>query len=148
MMEKAEGYEQLDSLNEQVAKFINDLDSEVYENVFLMWDANLRNTQYYNIQVKCEQILEKLHEQTDETFDKIDTVLEILEKTPFTNPLTKHEIVIERIFTRVYNKNPGIDISSNYYDFIGSLSTEFLHKARFLDYIHKLFSDQEISMDD
>ena len=131
-----------------MGKVIDDIDSEVYEDVFLKWDANLRNTQYYNVQVKCEQILEKLSEQTDQTFEDIESVLEILEKTPFTNPLSKHEVIIESIFTRVYNKNPGLFISCNFDHFIGSLSVEFFYKTRFLDYIHRLFKDQEISMDD
>ena len=89
-----------------------------------------------------------MNEESDASFEEINSVFEILEKTPFTNPLCKHEIVIERTFTRVYNKNPGLYISSNFHDFMGSLSIEFLYKTRFLDYIHKLFSDQEIQMED
>ena len=62
-----------------------------------------------------------------------------MEKTPFTNPLSKHEVIVESIFTRVYNKNPGLFISCSFSEFIASLSAELLYKTRFLDYIHRLF---------
>ena len=44
MIEHAQGYESLHSPDEITKKLIEDLDSDVYENVFLMWDSEIRNT--------------------------------------------------------------------------------------------------------
>ena len=72
----------------------------------------------------------------------------LLEKTPFQNARTQHEVVIDRIFSRVYNKNPGLYIARSFHTFLGQLSTDFLNKAQFLDTVHKLFKEQQISMED
>lgn len=38
------GYEKLENNQKQIIeKFLNDLDSDLYENVFLIWDSEMRN---------------------------------------------------------------------------------------------------------
>ncbi len=46
MMSHFAGYEKLenrDKQKEMIERFLKDFDSDVYENVFLMWDNEMRN---------------------------------------------------------------------------------------------------------
>lgn len=140
----AQGYQFLSGVKDMIKKLIDDLDAEQYENVFLMWDTTLRENQLKNIQCECDEIMKQMNNVRKDEFDKL---VVNLPTTHFTNPRTKHEVLIDKIITRVYNTNPGLYIDLKFEECIDKLSRKFQDQVFILNSIHTIFETQQIDYD-
>ncbi|CDW89296.1 UNKNOWN [Stylonychia lemnae] len=95
------------SEDEMVNTFLNHLDSQYYENLFLRWNSDLKEQQLSKIKAECERILQSLSSFQGD-FEHFDCNLI---NEPYQNPTVVHETIITNLIVRVFNKNPAVYIA-------------------------------------
>jgi hypothetical protein len=113
--------------------FISHFDSTEFENVFLIWNSDLKKGSHDRIKANCQTIWELL--QTEDNMDDLDYQID---NSQWFNPLMQNEIIVDDVILRIYNKNPAVFTDKSLYTLVTTVCQTLQGVAQ------KLFRDQQI----